>query len=676
MPEPVVKARLRDAGIVVPNGTIDVDEAGAMQPPLVLKAFGTGIVHKSDVGAVRLGLGHDDLAAAVDDMTATLAGHGVAPDGFLVEEQAAPATEFLVGVTRTPFGLAVAVGLGGLLAELLDDVAVGLVPVDIDELLSSFRASAVLGGVRGGPPLDRAALAGVVRGLVAVAEEFGDRLLELECNPVLVGTSGAVAADARLLLATDVVPALPPPVPLDLDALLTPHTVAVVGASTSKAGFGNRALAAYRAFGWTEGLYAIHPSAPEIDGVPAVPSVADVPGGVDYLLVAVPASACAAVITAGQGHVKNAHVVSGGFGETGAADLEADLGRAARDAGVRTLGPNCIGLYAPAGRQAFQLDVPAEAGGVAVLSQSGGLGGDVVRAGAGRGLRYSCVITVGNAVDVTAGELLERLVDEPSTRVVGLYLEGTRDGERLVSALRKVRGRLPAAILVGGSSRQGQAAVTSHTGALAGDRRMWEAVARDTGATLVDDLDAFLGVLLHLDRYRDHRAGGDAGTLVVGVGGGASVLATDACDAAGLDVRHLGGDLVDELRALGYGAGTSVANPIEIPVGPAAADDAFASVLDPILGRESFDDVLLHVNVQAYYGYGTGGAAPLLRQLAALQPDRWPARLTVVLRNLDTAPAHERDAIVSASPVPAYRTFAEAAVAVAATKRFARTRRD
>jgi len=383
----------------------------------------------------------------------------------------------------------------------------------------------------------------------------------------------------------------------------------------------------------------------------------------------VPAEACADVLTASAGHANVAHVVSGGFGETGGDELQASLRVAARESGIRMLGPNCIGVYAPEGRQTFLLDVSPESGGVAVVSQSGGLGGDMVRMGAARGLRYSCVVTVGNAIDVTTAEVLELLAARPETRVVGVYAEGTADGERLLNALRTLRGRVPVALLIGGLSQQGSRAVSSHTGSLAGDRRLWEAVAADTGATIVDDLDDFLGVLVHLQRYRDHPAGGDAGTLVIGVGGGASVLATDACDAAGLEVRRLSDAMMAELRGLGYGAGTSVANPLEVPIGPAAPDDAFARVLDPLLAKEPMDDVLLHVNVNAYYGYGSG-AAPLLRQFEHLRPDTRRSRLTLVLRNLDAAPADERDAIVAAAPVPAYRTLAEAATAIAATKRF------
>src|SRR5205085_5557055 len=130
--------------------------------------------------------------------------------------------------------------------------------------------------------------------------------------------------------------------------------------------------------------------------------------------------------------------------------------------------------------------------------------------------------------------------------------------------------------------------------------------------TVVDDLERFLAILLCLQRYREHTAAGNPDTLIVGVGGGASVLATDACDAAGLSVRRLDSELITHLRSLGYGVGTSVVNPIEIGVGPAAPTDAYTRVLDPILENDPFPDVLLHVNVQAYYSYGTGGIEPLL----------------------------------------------------------------
>ena len=267
----------------------------------------------------------------------------------------------------------------------------------------------------------------------------------------------------------------PDEMPSDFALLVRPRGVMIAGASATRgAGFGNRALAAYRDMGWTDGLYALHPTASSIDGVPAVASIADIAEPIDYLLVAVPAIACADVVRSTAGRVPFVHVISGGFGETSAegAALEVGLLAAAREVGARLLGPNCIGMYSPAGRHTFQLDAPEERGRVGVLSQSGGLGGDIVKAGNARGLTFSQVITVGNSIDVTAGELAEWMADDPDTGVIGLYLEGTRGAERLLRALRSARGRTPVVALLGGQSRQGAEAVMSHTGSMVGERRV------------------------------------------------------------------------------------------------------------------------------------------------------------------------------------------------------------
>lgn len=702
--EPRSKQALAAAGVPVPPHVVlapgtDPSEAASLRAPLACKGFGPGIVHKTELGAVRLGLAHAELPGAIAAMTAELAGRGIAPDGFLVEEQQPAGVELIVGASRRPFGLTVAVGLGGTLAEVLDDVTVRLAPLtpaDAAALLDGFRAAAVLDGARGAPPVDRAALTQLLLDLAGpggLLDALGPDLVELDCNPVIARPDGVAVVDARIVLRPTPVVAesvlapapAPPPArpPLDVDALFAPRTVAVAGVSTSRPGFGNRALAAYRAFGRTDGLVVIHPTAAEIDGVRAYPSVAAVPGGVDYLLAAVPAAACADLVRAAAGHARVVHVISGGFSEAGpdGARLEAELLDVARDAGLRVVGPNCIGVYAPAGRQTFLLDVPAEAGGVSVVSQSGGLAGDIVKVGAARGLRFAKVVSVGNAVDVTPAEIVEHLVADPQTRVIGCYLEGGRDGERLVRALAAARDRgVPVVVMAGGLSTQGRAAAVSHTGALTGDRRTWDAIRAATGAAVVERLEDFLGALVVADRYAGRAVADGPDVLVVGVGGGASVLATDACDRHGLRVAPVTPAAVARLRALGYGAGTSVVNPVEIGVGPAAPVDVFHTVLDEILPEQPFPDVVLHVNVQSYYGYGTAGTAPLCDLIAAVgaafgsEPGvaRYPAsRAVLVTRNLDVAPGADADAVQAAavaSGLPVFRTFDEAAAAVAAGK--------
>jgi acyl-CoA synthetase (NDP forming) len=656
VPEPIVKQALASYGIAVPRPDGD---------RLVLKAHGPGLVHKSEAGAVQLGLAPADVESARDEMAKRLAEAGTPAGGFLVEEQLPPGPELIVGVRSTTFGPVVLLGVGGVMVEALDRAEARLAPLSEDDARDLVRAVVPREGV-----VDRDAVARTVVGLARFADDLGPALAEVELNPII----GGVAADARLILRV-VAPAddgIARP-PTDFGPLLAPRTIAVAGASTTKESFGNRFLAAYRDVGWTDGLYALHPTADAVDGVPAIASPADVPGGLDSLLLAVPAPACAPMVRAAAGHARFAHVISGGFRETGADDAEADLLAAGREAGVRVLGPNCMGVFAPAGRQAFQLAAPREAGSVAVICQSGGLAGDIIKGGDVRGVRFRAVVTIGNAVDVTPGELLAHFLGDPSTTVVGLYVEDPRDGRALVDALRG--SRKPVVALVGGLSGQGAAAVASHTGALASDRRIWDAVARATGLTVVDTLEGLLASLAYLQRWTGDPSGAAApepAVLVVGPGGGASVLATDACDRAGLRVAKVGPDLQHTLRGMGYGTGTSVANPVEIPVGPAAPADGYHRLLEPLLAAQPYTDVLVHVNVQAYFSFGTAGAARLIETIELFGSRPPSARMVLALRNLDTAPPAEAGAITRAcveAAIPATRTLDEAAIAIAAIAR-------
>ncbi|HEV8296049.1 MAG TPA: hypothetical protein VGQ20_02085, partial [Acidimicrobiales bacterium] len=350
-----------------------------------------------------------------------------------------------------------------------------------------------------------------------------------------------------------------------------------------------------------------------------------------------------------------------------------------RDSGVRVLGPNCMGTFSPAGRQTFQLNVPTESGHVSVISQSGGLAGDIIKVGDLRGVRFSKLVTMGNAIDVTPGEMCDWFVDDPDTEVIGLYIEDPRDGASLVRALRRAQGEKPTVALVGGLSRQGGRAVASHTGSLAGDRRVWQAISHSTGITVVQTLEDLLGSLAYLQRWADAPSSGATAVLVVGVGGGASVLTTDACDRAGLTVTPVEPEVQHTLRGMGYGVGTSVANPLEIPFGPAAPVDAFARVLSPILKEQAYADVLLHFNVQAYFSFSADGGDMLLPVIDAVAGLDYPGtRIALVARNLDTAPAALVERFIAAakaSNVAMFRTIDEAAVAIGAAQRFTASRR-
>ncbi|ACZ84979.1 acetate--CoA ligase family protein [Streptosporangium roseum] len=696
-PEHEVKALLREAGVAVPRGATAASAegvaaaAGGLTPPLVLKAFGPGLVHKSDSGAVRLALaGPAEAAGAAAEMLGGLLAQGITPDGFLVEEQADPGVELIVGVVRDPgFGPVLLAGLGGVWTEALRDTAVRVCPVseaDARRMLASLRGSRLLRGYRGRPAADMDAL---VKLLLTIGGAGGlwERLElgEFELNPVIATGRGAVAVDARYIPGgpREEAPRPAPAAETDFTALFEPRAVAVVGASASRPNFGNMFLEFYRATGVP--LVAVHPEADEIDGVPAVPTLAD--ADADYALVAVPAGRCAEVVRQADG-IPFVQVMSGGFGEAGAPELEAGLVRAAREAGTRLLGPNCMGVYSPRGGQTFIGGEPGPPGHVALISQSGGLAGEVVRVGERRGLAFSRVATVGNSADVTPAELLRWLATDEHTSVVGMYLEDPRGGRALFEALMSVRGRLPVVLLVGGRSAQGRRAAASHTGGMVGDDRVWRALAEQSGAALVTGQDDLIGVLSFFQSHArrlsalrtdpaDGDPGGDPALLVIGPSGGASVLAADVFDAAGLSLDALPEEAEDGLKALGIGVGSSLANPLEIPVGPRGRPELAREAIAAIVARRPYPDVVAHVNVQSFFTYGSS-AEPLYacaRSLARAQEDLPEVRITLVTRNGECAPPGVEDgvrAIAAGAGIPVYRSMEAAAVAVAAAKRFTR----
>ena len=484
--------------------------------------------------------------------------------------------------------------------------------------------------------------------------------------------TGAVAADARLILHGSPREAREVPPATDFSLLFEPRGVAVAGASTTKSSFGNWMLEAMRDMGRAN-LVAIHPAASAIEGVVAYPSLDAVPHPVDYVMATVPARRCAELI-AGAGRARFVHVISGGFREAGAEgeDLERQLVTAARDANVRVLGPNCMGVFSPRGRLTFQLDAPRAVGHVSVVSQSGGLAADLIKVGDARGLRFSKLVSVGNAVDVTHAELLDWLVDDPDTDVVGLYIEDPRDGAGLVRALRRAAGRVPVVALVGGLSAQGGRAVASHTGALAADERIWKGISRSTGVTLVSSFEELVASLRFLQRYAGVVPSAGPNVLIAGVGGGATVLAADACDRAGLAIDLLGPGAKAVLSDRGYGVGTSIVNPIEIPIGPAVPPDLLATVLGAVLAEQPFSDLLVHLNVQQYFSFISGASGRLVPFIEAMGAASFGgARLALVVRNSECAPVEVRKAVEEAcvaNDLATFPTMYEAARAIGAVQ--------
>lgn len=697
LPEAQAKQVLRSWGIAVPQGCVAAtpeDVPAELGDHLVVKAVSPTLVHKSDAGGVRLGVRRDELAATFAEMTAAVRRNGHAVDAFLVETQADPGQELVVGATRVPgVGWVVMVGLGGIFVEVLEDVAFGVAPLDslqVAAMLDELRGIPLLRGARNSAPVDEAAFVELIvqlAGASGLLATLPPEITEIDLNPVIVSATGAVAADARFVV--DPVfsdePATRPALPAvdEFSSLFAPQTVAVLGASATGRNGANGFLRSMLDYGFPGRLVPVHPKATHIEGLPAVASLAEVEGSVDYAYVALPAAAVADALDRAGGRVRFAQVISSGFAETAEGiELERDLVTRMRGLGTRIIGPNCLGTFAPAGRLTFVPDSPHTQGGVAVVSQSGGLSVDILRLGTTRGLAFHSITSIGNQGDVTAGELLQYLLADRSVTTIGLYLESLAAGREMLEVLTRAGASKPVVLLAGGRSSGGARAATSHTGALTGNHRLWPALARQAGVALVESLPNLLDVLLTFDTVELDALPGTFGAVLFGNGGGASVLAVDALERVGIRTPMLPPDLVDGLDSLDLPPGNGLHNPIDVPAGTLAVrrGAVAADILGPVLAHVRPSVVICHLNVgiiQRNLGALHGDVTGTIIDAVAAARDRAPTHVHhLLVLKADGKPDTEAQladyrARARARGIPHFATMEDCAVAAGALVRYA-----
>ena len=621
------KKLLSEYGISVPKSTVVsdfetvTDALKGFKFPLVVKVVSPDILHKSDAGGVAVGLQNpEEVKAAITEMAQRPSIAQVNVEGYLVEEMAPTGQEVVVGGVRDPqFGPLIMVGLGGIFVEVLSDVTFRVCPInrsDATEMLNELKGRALLDGARGRLPADRDAIIDVMMkmgGDGGLLVELADDIDEADINPLIVSDNGAVAVDARLILA-DTPAARPAQEPLPdksvlkkFEPLFNPKTIAVIGASATGHTIANTFIRRVTEFGYKGSIYPIHPKASEVDGLKAYPSLGETPDPVDYAYIAISSGAVPPLIEAANGRVAYAQVISSGFGEVeeGVA-LQTELVESARLGGCRAIGPNCLGTYSPRGGLTFPENAPRTLGNVGVISQSGGLGTDIVKRGQMRGIAYSGLVTVGNCADINPNDILEFYLADEQTRVIGLYLEGVQDGRRFFELLNRAKGKKPIVVLKGGRTEEGRKAAASHTGSLAGNEQVWEALERQTGCVLAETLDDFLDCLMVLQILSPRSERPTNRIAMFGNGGGTSVLATDYFARHGLSVEPFEADTIKALEDLQMPPGTSIANPVDAPVGTLQQENGLIAekVLDAVYTNFKPDAVAMHLNLAAFVGRG------------------------------------------------------------------------
>ena len=457
--------------------------------------------------------------------------------------------------------------------------------------------------------------------------------------------------------------------------LFRPRNIAVIGASATRRTRSNTVMDQILRYGFDRSkLYPIHPTATEIDGLPAYASLRDTPEPVDYAYVAIPAPRVPELIAGARDRLRIAHVTSSGFAEFGRPDLQDELVAAAREAGARIIGPNCNGGHSPRGKLTFCYDGLPDEGAVGIILQSGGLGIDTIRRGNNRGLRFSGVITAGNCADIGVADLLEFYLADPATEVIGMYLEG---GDRHLFELLRDRNPVkPVVILKGGRSERGSAAAVSHTGTLAGDDRIWDALCCQTGAVLSNSLDDFIDKLLALQCLSPHADHPTERAMLLGNGGGTSVLGVDTFARIGIDVAPFSAETVEMLMGMGLDAGSAYGNPVDLPQPVLVAREGrdVEQVFRTVLEREDPQTIVLHINLAVVMSLAHGAEDALNDLLGAMVrvKDDHPGRAhcVLVLRS-DGNVAYEETrfryrALALAQGIPTYDEIPAAANAMSA----------
>ncbi|GAA1899188.1 acetate--CoA ligase family protein [Streptomyces durmitorensis] len=573
---------LADAyGIAVPGEELatDVDEAVAhaarFEGPVVMKIVSPDILHKTDAGGVIVGVeGATDVRAAFCEIVKNAREYapGARIEGVQVQELLPSGQEVIVGAVTDPtFGKVVAFGLGGVLVEVLKDVTFRLAPVDADEaasMLDSIRAAEILRGVRGAPAVDRWAVAEQIRRVSQLVTDVPE-IAEVDLNPVIATPEGAIAADIRVILAEGAPKKrrtyTREEMLTSMRRLMEPRSVAVIGASNEQGKIGNSVMRNLIDGGFSGEIHPVNPKADDILGRKAYKSVTDVPGEVDVAVFAIPAKFVASALEeVGRKGIPNAVLIPSGFAETGEQALQDEIVEIGERLGVRLLGPNIYGYYSTWQDLCATFCTPYDVkGGVALTSQSGGIGMAILGFARTTKTGVSAIVGLGNKSDLDEDDLLTWFGEDPNTQCIAMHLEDLKDGRAFVEAARATVPKKPVVVLKAGRTAAGAKAAGSHTGALAGDDAVYDDILRQAGVIRAPGLNEMLEYARALPVLPTPQ--GDNIVIITGAGG-SGVLLSDAVTDNGLRLMEIPDDLDASFKAFipPFGA---AGNPVDITGG-------------------------------------------------------------------------------------------------------------
>ncbi|MCL2295336.1 MAG: acetate--CoA ligase family protein [Spirochaetes bacterium] len=605
------KYDIKISGEICPNNIDDLSHAAEkLGYPVALKTNSENIVHKSDIGAVILNIANrKELENAVKKIDENIKKAGFERQKeYLLQKMAKPGFEILVGAHQDPiFGPLIIAGSGGKYVELLQDSApaIGrLTEEDVEEMLSLTKAGKIIDGYRG-EPLDKKAVISIAVNISRLMEENKD-VLEIDLNPIVLYKDGFALVDARVITGSPVFIETSPEISEQrknsLNKILNPESVAIIGASRP----GKIGGIVFKNCLRIKKLYPVNPSLDSIQGVKCYKSVKDLPEPPDVGIFLIPAEPTVQEFEefckiGGKGAI----VICDGFAEVGRKDLEDKLIALSKEYGVAYVGPNCLGVINNfAGLNSFfipehrtsTIDKP---NGIGIISQSGGLGIEIIEILKIDNMNLGKLVSIGNASGVDIAEVLDNMGEDPDISVIGIYLEGIKNGRQFLEIGKRVTKKKPVLIIKGGTGG-GAEATMSHTATLAGNADAFRACCRQAGFYLIEAMTEDPKILVNiLSLLTTNPMASENRVAIVSVGGGAGILLADQVTTYGMNLAVFSKETKQALRDLVKANKIFGANPVDI-LGD-CNDDRLIEAIKIIDKDPNVDGIITAIYLQVPY---------------------------------------------------------------------------
>src|SRR5437868_966432 len=568
-------------GIPVPKEGVATSAAEAaklaagMGFPVVMKIVSPDILHKTEAGGVMVGV---KSAEEAEKNYATILANAkkykadAKIEGIQVQQMLMGGQEVIIGaVTDGSFGKLVAFGLGGVLVEVLKDITFRMAPATKEDALSmldGIQAAEMLKGVRGSDPANRDAIADIIVNVSKLITDFPE-ISEMDLNPVFATKSDAIAADVRIVVDFDPKPPRPrvkhDDIVRQMNRIMKPKSVAVIGASAETGKIGNSVMKNLINGGYKGEIYPIHPKADEIMGKKVYKSVKDIPGEIDIAVFAIPASLVAgALIECGEKKVVGAILIPSGYAETGNVKGQEELQEIGRKHNIRLMGPNIYGFYYTWKNLCATFCTAYDVKGSAALSsQSGGIGMAIIGFSRSAKMGVSAIVGLGNKSDIDEDDLLAFFEQDDNTKVIAQHCEDLKDGRAFAEAAKRVSKKKPVIVLKAGRTSAGAKAASSHTGALAGNDKIYEDVFAQSGVVRARSLRQLLEFARGVPVLPTPKG---ENVLIITGAGGSGVLLSDSVVDNGLSLMAMPPDLDAAFRKFipPFGA---AGNPVDITGG-------------------------------------------------------------------------------------------------------------